>query len=82
MHLRSGMRFLPTGFSILQRSILTLFSIDFSRETIFIINKTKEDFSLVTRPCIIREKRLLKVLKNKAVYRFPQLQTLTSSLSL
>ena len=33
-------------------------------------NKTKEDFSPVTRPWYIRKKRLLKVLKNKAVYRF------------
>ena len=34
------------------------------------LNKTKEDFSPVTRPWYIRKKRLLKVLKNKAVYRF------------
>ena len=35
-----------------------------------IINKTKEDFSPVTRPWYIRKKRLLKVLKNKAIYMF------------
>ena len=33
-------------------------------------NKTKEDFSPVTRPWYLRKKRILKVLKNKAVYRF------------
>ena len=34
------------------------------------LNKTKEDFILVTKPSYKREKRLLKMLKNKVAYRF------------